>query len=267
MAAPVTPSWPQAQGDPGRDLAARHPLDLCLDPGVCFWHLLLPAHASCYLLIQAIHGRTAAGPANLCLDLVRDGAQSCPSTPLPSASQTRLILPSWLGVADALLAAASSGKRAMLREMYQVRAAMLCDAVCGAKLAIVRRMEAGRAARDVPGEGCQQLLYKRHSVVRGAGGLYVWHVGSCVVLLSGSLVALSLTAAPTSQRTALAPPPSPEQHSSFFQSLVDLIERAPSLRGHPNPNTVRHIPAASAPRASSLLGAALALLPVPGGPD
>ncbi|KAI7840424.1 hypothetical protein COHA_005854 [Chlorella ohadii] len=34
-------------------------------------------------------------------------------------TQTRLILPAWLGVADALLAAASSGKRPMLREMYE----------------------------------------------------------------------------------------------------------------------------------------------------
>ncbi|PRW39191.1 phosphoenolpyruvate carboxylase 4 [Chlorella sorokiniana] len=34
-------------------------------------------------------------------------------------TQTRLVLPAWLGVADALLAAASSGQRAMLRDMYQ----------------------------------------------------------------------------------------------------------------------------------------------------
>lgn len=40
--------------------------------------------------------------------------------PHPFPLQTRLVLPAWLGVADALLAAASSGKRAMLREMYEV---------------------------------------------------------------------------------------------------------------------------------------------------
>jgi phosphoenolpyruvate carboxylase len=35
-------------------------------------------------------------------------------------TQTRLILPAWLGVGDALQAAASSGKRDMLRDMYEV---------------------------------------------------------------------------------------------------------------------------------------------------
>ena len=56
-------------------------------------------------------------------------AQQLPASPalwtgclLPP--QTRLVLPAWLGVADALMAAASSGKRGTLRDMYEVRAAL-----------------------------------------------------------------------------------------------------------------------------------------------
>ena len=44
-------------------------------------------------------------------------------------TQTRLILPSWLGVGDALMAAVSGGKRGVLRDMYEVRAVRAVHAV------------------------------------------------------------------------------------------------------------------------------------------
>jgi hypothetical protein len=47
-------------------------------------------------------------------------------------TQTRLILPAWLGVGEALQAATSSGKREVLRDMYEV-----CVCVCVLCLVVV----------------------------------------------------------------------------------------------------------------------------------
>lgn len=38
-------------------------------------------------------------------------------------TQTRMVLPAWLGVADALMSAVRDGKRELLRDMYEVSAA------------------------------------------------------------------------------------------------------------------------------------------------
>lgn len=63
-------------------------------------------------------------PARSLAPSATPAALVCRPHPIP---QTRLILPAWLGVADALLAAAEGGKRAMLRDMYQVCSCVLVN--------------------------------------------------------------------------------------------------------------------------------------------
>jgi len=141
------------------------------------------------------------------------------NTTLPT--QTRLILPAWLGVADALLAAASSGKRPMLREMYEVRA-VLCCPVLGQ-----RRWHAGRDAFLSPGFPLLQPATHCPGLplTVGSAGSNCSPAAWRMQAAAGHPIFLSSAAALTPNTPSPLPaPPMCLQHWPFFQSLIDLIE-------------------------------------------
>ena len=134
----------QAQGNARRDLAARHPLDLCLDPGAC----------ACFHQHTHLMSKGGFNTRRACLlnpppppppPHTHTTTTTTLTTPAPATwpvlvrpPQTRLILPAWLGVGEALLAAAASGKREVLRDMYEVSRVRTSKPKCAAQRASCR---------------------------------------------------------------------------------------------------------------------------------
>ena len=132
-------------------------------------------------------------------------------------TQTRLILPAWLGVADALQAAASSGKHGMLRDMYEVRTLWSrCSALRWGG------MSAG------PGRGCCCCRCAGFQLTCLAQPCPSYCAACCPrpfpfpFRLSLPLPTLA-SHPPLPPLPPLAPLPC-LQHWPFFQSVVDLIE-------------------------------------------